>query len=328
MFGFLVASRIGPAAPHDPHLKGNPPMADVPELGDRVFLVDASPYIFRAFFSVPDKLRTPDGKPKNALHGFAAFLLKLVDDYDVRRLALTFDRSLNSSFRNEIYPEYKAQREKPPADLEAQLRWCEAFGAALGMRCFVDETYEADDLIAALCGPLVEAGHDVVVVSSDKDLCQLVSDRVSLLDFAKGELYGVDEVVAKFGVRPSQMVDYLGLAGDAVDNIPGVPGVGKKTAVALLSHFESLDAIYGALDQVATLPIRGAKSLAGRLEQHREVAFLSRRLATVAVEAPAHAAAADLELLGVDENVLDPLADALGIERTAARARTLFERRS
>ena len=299
-------------------------MADVPELADRVFLVDASPYIFRAFFSVPDKLRTPDGKPKNALHGFAGFLLKLIEDYGVRRMALAFDRSLNSSFRNELYPDYKAQRELPPADLEAQLRWCEAFGAALGIRCFVDETYEADDLIAALCGPLVEGGHEVVVVSSDKDLCQLVSDHVSLLDFAKGELYGVDEVVAKFGVRPDQMIDFLGLAGDAVDNIPGVPGVGKKTAVALLSHFPNMDAVYAALDQVAALPIRGAKSLAARLDEHRELAFLSRRLATAATDAPARASADDLKLRGPDENVLDPLADALGIERTAARARKLF----
>lgn len=299
-------------------------MTDSPELSGSIFLVDASPYIFRAFFSVPSKLRTPDGKPKNAVHGFGSFLLKLVADYGVRRLALTFDRSLNSSFRNELYADYKAQRELPPPDLEAQLRWCEALGAAFGMRCFVDERYEADDLIAALCAPLAEAGHSIVVVSSDKDLCQLVSPTVKFLDFAKGDLFGIDEVVEKFGVRPEQMVDYLGLAGDAVDNIPGVPGIGKKTAVSLLSHFSDLDALYGNLEQVAELPIRGAKSLARRLEAHRESAFLSRRLATVAPEAPARATADELRLAGFDENLLDPLADGLGIERMAQRARKLL----
>ncbi len=291
---------------------------------ERIYLVDASPYIFRAFFSVPPSVKTPDGKPKNALHGFSGFLLKLIADEEVRHMALTFDRSLNTSFRNEIYPEYKAQRELPPPELEAQLRWCESLGTALGIATFADERFEADDLIATLCGPLEASGVEVVIVTSDKDLAQLVGPRVSLYDFAKGDRYGADEVEEKFGVRPGQIADYLALAGDSVDNIPGVAGVGKKTAVALLQAFENLDAIYDDLERVAELPIRGAKSLASRLGDQKDLAFLSKRLAVVSTEAPVAAGVDQLRIQGPDENVLDPLADALGMERFAERAQRVF----
>ncbi len=294
---------------------------------ERIYLVDASPYIFRAFFSVPPSVKTPDGKPKNALHGFSGFLLKLIADDEVRHMALTFDRSLNTSFRNEIYPEYKAQRDLPPPELEAQLSWCESLGKALGIATFSHDRYEADDLIATLCGPLEKAGHGVVVVTSDKDLAQLVGPQVSLYDFAKAERYGVAEVQAKFGVRPGQIADYLALAGDSVDNIPGVAGVGKKTAVALLQAFDDLDAVYEDLDRVAGLPIRGAKSLAARLRDQRHEAFLSKRLATVADDAPVSAETEQLVIQGPDENIFDPLADALGIERFAERARKFFSSR-
>lgn len=293
---------------------------------ERIFLVDAGPYIFRAFFSVPSKVQTPDGRPKNALHGFGGFLLKLIESRRVHHMALAFDRSLNSSFRNDLYADYKRQREEPPPELEAQLRWCEALGAALGIRCFVDSRYEADDLIAALVDSLEEADQELVVVSSDKDLAQLVTERVRLLDFARDELYGPDEVVAKFGVRPSQIVDYLGLAGDPVDNIPGVPGIGKKTAAALLGHFDNLEQALGDLDAVAALPLRGAKSVARRLSEHREIALLSKKLATVAREAPARASAAELKILGPNDDLLDPLAFDLGMEGFAQRARKLWAR--
>ena len=291
---------------------------------ERVYLVDASPYIFRAFFSVPPSVKTPDGKPKNALHGFSGFLLKLIADEEVRHMALTFDRSLNTSFRNEIYPDYKAQRELPPPELEAQLRWCESLGTALGIATFAHDRFEADDLIATLCGPLEASGAEVVIVTSDKDLAQLVGPRVSLFDFAKGDRYGTEEVEAKFGVRPGQIADYLALAGDSVDNIPGVAGVGKKTAVSLLQAFDDLDAIYEDLDRVAELAIRGARSLAKKLEDQREQAFLSKRLAVVATDAPVEAGVDQLKIQGPDENVLDPLADALGMGRFAERAERVF----
>ncbi|MEM7586477.1 MAG: 5'-3' exonuclease H3TH domain-containing protein [Acidobacteriota bacterium] len=204
-----------------------------------IHLVDASPYIFRAYFSIPSKMVGRSGLPVNAVYGFTQFLLRLVEQENVTHLGLTFDKSLTTSFRNDIYPPYKAQRELPPPELEAQQDWCQEVGEALGAAIYVDTRYEADDLVGTLCRQLEPEGHEIVVVTSDKDLAQLVNERVSLLDFAKDERYDPAAVVEKFGVRPDQIIDYLGLAGDAVDNIPGVKGVGKKTAVGRHAQHDS-----------------------------------------------------------------------------------------
>ncbi len=276
-----------------------------------IHLVDASPYIFRAYFSIPETMTGRSGLPVNAVYGFAQFLLRLIDEEEVTHLGLAFDKSLTTSFRNEIYPEYKAQRGLPPPELEAQQDWCQEVGEALGAAIYVDLRYEADDLIATLCRQLLSAGHEIVVVTSDKDLAQLVSDRVTLFDFARGERYDPRAVEEKFGVRPEQIPDYLGLAGDSVDNIPGVRGVGKKTAVALLSELGDLDAIYERLDEVPSLAIRGAKSLAAKLDAERETALLSRRLATVATDAPAFADLSELRFDGADPGLVDPLFEEL-----------------
>ena len=253
----------------------------------QVHLVDASPYIFRAYFSIPTSFTDPEGQPVNAVYGFSQFLRRLREEEKPTHIALAFDRSLTTSFRNKIYPEYKAQRELPPPELEAQLRNCERLGRALGMTTFSDEEFEADDLIGTLWRPLRSEGHRVVVVSNDKDLAQLVDEGTELFDFAKGERYDEAKVVEKFGVRPNQIIDYLGLAGDSVDNIPGVRGVGPKTAVALLQAYDDLEAIYEHLDEVPSLAIRGAKSLAKKLEEQRKTAFLSKQLATIALDATA-----------------------------------------
>lgn len=277
-----------------------------------VHLVDASPYIFRAFFSLPDSIADGEGRPVNAVYGFAGFLIKLVETDEPTHLGLAFDRSLTTSFRNELYPEYKSGRELPPPELEAQIDLCYELGRAFGAAVYIDERYEADDLIAALVADLVSDGHGAVIVTSDKDLAQLVTGRVALWDFARDERYGPAEVERKLGVRPEQVADFLGLAGDPVDSIPGVPGVGKKTAAALLAAFDDLESLYEGLDRVPELQIRGAKSLAARLAEHREVAFLSKRLATVAPEAPAEADLEELAYRGADPALLDPLFERLG----------------
>ncbi len=284
-----------------------------------IHLVDASPYIFRAYFALPSSMTTPDGAQVNAAYGFAGFLLRLIAEEQVSHLALAFDESLDTSFRNEIYPPYKAQRDPPPPELVAQLQWCQQISAALGACNFVDPRYEADDLIGTLSDPLLAAGHRIVVVSSDKDLGQLVGERVEMLDFAKQQRYGVAEIEAKFGVRPEQIPDYLGLAGDAVDNIPGVAGVGAKTAAALLAQMPTLEAIYERLDEVAELPIRGAKSLAKKLAAQREIAVLSKQLATIARDAPATASLTQLRYLGAQAKRVDPLFAELGFGRIRGR---------
>lgn len=284
-----------------------------------VYLVDASPYVFRAYFSLPTSMVSPAGKPVNGVYGFAGFLVKLIADEEPTHLAVTFDESLNSSFRNEIYPAYKAQRELPPPELEAQLKDCQELAAAFGAATFVDSRYEADDLIGTLTHGLLAEGHAVVIVTSDKDLAQLVSERVSLYDFARGERYGPEEVVTKFGVTPGQIPDYLGLAGDSVDNIPGVAGVGPKTAVALLGHFADLEDLFARLDEVLDLPIRGARSLHAKLETSREIALLSRQLATITDEAPARFDLDSLRLDGASPEAVDTLFARLGFERLRER---------
>jgi 5'-3' exonuclease len=280
-----------------------------------IHLVDASPYIFRGYFSIPSSMTGRDGLPVNAVYGFTQFLRRLIAEEKVTHLGLTFDESLNTSFRNEIYPPYTAQRELPPEELEQQLDWCQRMGEAMGAATYVDDRYEADDLIATLCHQLRPKGHRMVVVTSDKDLAQLVDGQTTLFDFARDERYDAAAVVAKFGVEPAQIADYLGLAGDAVDNIPGVKGVGKKTAVALLEHFGSLDAIYERLDELPALPIRGARTLGSKLADQREIAFLSRELATVSCDAPARALLRELQLGKPVPELLEPLLDELGFGR-------------
>jgi DNA polymerase I len=277
-----------------------------------VHLVDASPYVFRAYFSLPDSIRTPGGEPIHAAYGFASFLVKLIADDSPTHLAVAFDESLTTSFRNELYADYKAQRELPPAALEAQLGACRELAEALGAATYADPVYEADDILATLAEQVTAGGHRAVVVSSDKDLAQLVSERVTLFDFARDERLGPAEVEARFGCRPEQVADLLALQGDPVDNIPGVPGVGKKTACALLAELGSLDDVYARLDEVAELPLRGARALAARLAEHRDLAFLSRRLATVVRDMPIDGTLEGLAFGGADPALVDPLFERLG----------------
>ena len=280
-----------------------------------VYVIDASPYVFRAFFSLPESIAAPDGRPMNAAYGFASFLVKLAGEESPTHLAVAFDESLTTSFRNDLYPAYKAQREEPPAGLVAQLPACRELAEALGARCFVDPEarYEADDLIATLVAGLAADGHRAVVVTSDKDLAQLVGPAVELWDYGRDERLGAAGVRERFGVEPAQIADYLGLRGDPVDNIPGVPGVGPKTAAALLAAFPDLDEIYSRLDEVPRLPVRGAEALAGRLAEHREQAMLSRELATVARDAPGlRVGLEELAYEGADPALVDPLFERLG----------------
>ncbi len=278
----------------------------------RTYLVDASPYLFRAFFALPDSIRTPQGEPANAVHGFSGFLVRLLNEEQPARLALAFDRSLTTSFRNDFYPAYKSSRATPPPDLVAQLAWCEELGAAMGARVYGSERYEADDILATLCHHAQERGEDVVVVTNDKDLAQLVTDHVEWFDFAKQLRYGPAEVIEKFGVAPQRVIDFQGLCGDKVDDIPGVAGIGKKSAAALVQHFGTLEALYERLDEVETLPLRGAKALRAKLEAGREHAFVSKRLARAVADMDLPRD--DLTYRGAHRQELEAVCDRLGFK--------------
>jgi 5'-3' exonuclease len=289
----------------------------------RTHLVDALPYVFRAYHSLPPTMTDPEGQPVNAVHGFGTFLTRLWAEERVTHLAVLFDESLTTSFRNEIHPGYKGSREEAPPALMAQVQACRDLAEALGAPTFSSDTLEADDLIGILATRLEREGHQVVVVTSDKDLAQLVTERVSIYDFAKGRRLGPAEVRESLGVAPGQVSDLLALAGDPVDDIPGVRGVGRKTAAALLGHFPTVAALYERLDEVAGLPLRGARTLAARLAAGREQAFTSLELARVVRDASRDARLdvplASLELAGADRERLTALCERLGLRGLPAR---------
>ena len=250
------------------------------------YLIDASVYVFRAYYSMPDDMLDKEGHPVNALYGFCRFLGDFMERVNPEHIAVLFDESSSSSFRTEIYPEYKANRDPAPDDLKRQFGQCRRFTRALGLMECGSPRYEADDLI----GTLVEHGRTVnrpsTIVTRDKDLAQLIAEDDIFWDFAGKGKIRYEQVREVFGVLPEQIADFLALAGDAVDNIKGVPGVGKKTATVLLEHFGSLKEIYSNLDNVHEINVRGSKTLGEKLAAHKEDALLARRLTGIACDAP------------------------------------------
>ena len=276
-----------------------------------VYLVDASVYIFRAWFSMPDDFVNRAGQPTNAVYGFSGFLCSLLEQTAAEHIAVAFDESLAVSYRNEIYPEYKANRDPAPVELKRQFGWARAVAEALGLSCYADGRYEADDLIGTLAEYWRERGHPICIVTADKDLAQLVGEADHWWDFSRNQKLNARQLTDKFGVMPEQMADFLALTGDPVDNIPGVPGIGPKSAAALLGHFGDLDSLYERLEEVPTLQLRGAKSVHRRLANHREAAQLARQLTGIETAVESALAAPDLTRTRVDAERLNLLFDEL-----------------
>jgi 5'-3' exonuclease len=251
-----------------------------------LYLVDASLYVFRAWHSMPDEFHDADGWPTNAVHGFARFLLELLERERPKHVAVAFDEALDNCFRNALYPAYKANRDPAPEELKRQFGHCKALCEALGLVTLSHGRYEADDLIGSALRHARRHGHRGVIVSADKDLSQLLEAFDEQWDFARGQRWGAAGVKARQGVDAHQVADYLALCGDAVDNIPGVPGIGAKTAAVLLAHFESLDALLERIEEIPFLRFRGAAAAAAKLRLHREQALLCRQLTTIACDAP------------------------------------------
>jgi DNA polymerase-1 len=274
-------------------------------------LIDASLYVFRAWHSMPPEFVDADGAPINAVHGFTRFLCDFLERTRPTHIAVAFDESLTSSFRNAIYPAYKANRELPPAELKVQFDYCKRVAAALGLCVLRDTQYEADDLIGSALTVARAHGMRSVIVSADKDFGQLIGDHDEQWDFSKDQRWNAHGVKQRLGVRPDQVADFLGLTGDAVDNIPGVPGIGPKTATQLLAHFDTLDALYARVEEVPYLRVRGAGQVYVRLKEHRAQAMLSRTLASIVLDAPVPAHPSGLARAAADASALDALLDTL-----------------
>lgn len=246
----------------------------------RAWLIDASIYIFRAYFSLPDRWHSPDGRPLNAVYGYASFLVDFLGrtkpgDY----CAAAFDESLGSCFRNDIYADYKASRVLPDEDLAFQLDSCRELTTRIGLPNLGGQRYEADDYIATLARLCRAQDMPVTIVTRDKDLGQLLRGRGDRWwDFAADTELDESGFIQRFGVKPEQFADYLALVGDSVDDIPGVPGVGPKSAAAILASYPSLCDIELNLDRIGSLQIRGAASLQQRLVEHWDQVRVARRL--------------------------------------------------
>ncbi|WP_332820713.1 DNA polymerase I [Pseudomonas sp.] len=248
-------------------------------------LVDGSSYLYRAFHALPP-LTTSRGLPTGAVKGVLNMLKSLRKQYPDSPFAVVFDAK-GGTFRDALFAEYKANRPSMPDDLRVQVEPLHASVKALGFPLLCVDNVEADDVIGTLARQCAGEGRDVVISTGDKDMAQLVCPHVTLVNTMTGSVYDIDGVKEKFGVGPELIIDYLALMGDKVDNIPGVPGVGEKTALGLLVGIGGgLDVIYANLDQVAGLPIRGAKTLAAKLTEHRDMAYLSYELATIKLDVP------------------------------------------
>jgi DNA polymerase-1 len=251
-----------------------------------VYLIDASVYIFRAWYGQSPPLHDAAGNPTHALYGFARFLGDLIERRAPLFLAVAFDESRGSGHRHALLPSYKANREPAPPELKRQFALCREFCRLLGVAEFASNEYEADDLIGTLAARARDEGQRVTVVTRDKDLSQLVGPGDRFWDYSDAAEYAYEQIAGRFGVAPERMADYLALTGDAVDNIPGVPGIGPKTAGALMSRYASLEELYADLERVAYLPLRGASRLPARLREHREAAYLARSLTRIHCDAP------------------------------------------
>jgi DNA polymerase-1 len=278
----------------------------------RLYLIDSSIYIFRAWFSVPDRLTDSCGNPVNAVYGFATFLAQLLERARPTHVAALFDESLTTSFRNDLFPGYKANRELPPAELERQLHSCRRLARAAGVADYASARYEADDLIGTLARHMRRRGFAMVYVSRDKDLLQLMQGADRYWDFSADRVLATGDVRRELGVHARQVPDWLALTGDSVDNIPGVPGIGPKTAAALIRRFGCLAGLYDNLERLPASGLRGAGRLHRLLRDHREQVWLAYRLVTTDTGAPLRPTAAGLCWHGPRPRALSRLFNELG----------------
>ena len=245
-------------------------------------LVDGSSYLFRAFHGLPP-LTNSKGQDTGAIYGVVNMLKSLIKQYNPTHMAVIFDAK-GKTFRDDIYKEYKANRPPMPDELRSQIEPLHAIIKAMGLPVIVESGVEADDVIGTLAKHATEKGIDTLISTGDKDMAQLVNEHVTLINTMTNQLMDVEGVNTKFGIPPELVIDFLALKGDKVDNIPGVPGVGDKSAQALLNGIGGIDDIYKNLDKIADLSFRGSKSMAAKMQEYEEQARLSYTLATISID--------------------------------------------
>lgn len=243
-----------------------------------LYLVDSSIYVFRGWFSLPDSLVNQHAQSNNALIGFSDFVYHFLHLENPRQLVFAFDESLKHSARKTIYPQYKANRPAAPDELKRQFQWCRDWVHALGISQVASDRHEADDLIGSLAEIHRNENRNIIILTADKDLAQLIRPDDFWWSFATGQKLNYRALIKKFGVKPEQIADQLALAGDKVDNIPGIPGVGMTIAGRLLSKFDTLNNLRANLLAVKSMKFRGSERIMNLLLEHESVLDISSRL--------------------------------------------------
>ena len=275
-------------------------MVQIPE--NPLILVDGSSYLYRAYHAFPP-LTNSAGEPTGAMYGVLNMLRSLLMQYQPTHAAVVFDAK-GKTFRDELFEHYKSHRPPMPDDLRAQIEPLHAMVKAMGLPLLAVSGVEADDVIGTLAREAEKAGRPVLISTGDKDMAQLVTPGITLINTMTNTILGPEEVVTKYGVPPELIIDFLALMGDSSDNIPGVPGVGEKTAQGLLQGLGGLDTLFAEPEKIAGLSFRGAKTMAAKLAEHKEVAYLSYQLATIKTDV-------ELELTCDQLEVKQPVVDVL-----------------
>lgn len=275
-------------------------------------LVDASIYVFRAYYSMPPNFYDRDKNLVHAVYGYSSFLLDLLSK-NVEHISVAFDESLTTCYRNDIYPDYKANRDLPDENLKYQLKACQEITSLLGLHNVTLKDYEADDIIGTLTHRFSDE-FDMVIVTRDKDLGQLLRTQDVLWDFANNDYMGPSDIEEKFGVRPDQLADFLALAGDSVDNIPGAPGIGAKTAAQLIQQFATLDALLTNPSAVLDSGIRGAKRLAKIVSEHADDIRLYRKITGIHLAVPMDVESSQFVPAKTDQAALTDFCDRMAFK--------------
>jgi DNA polymerase-1 len=277
-----------------------------------VYVIDAMNYIFRAYHALPANITAPSGMLTNAVLGYVRTLLRIIKERRPEYIAAAFEG--DTSFRSTVFSGYKATRKQTPHDLRAQFDYCRRITEAMGVTCLEAEDYEADDVIGTITTRMAAIGHTVVIVTGDKDMSQLVCENVQIYDMAKESWLNEPAVREKFGVGPGQIPDLLALHGDSVDNIPGVAGVGEKTARQILSVCKNVEELAN-IDFHDHLRFRGRDEILRRIRENIETVRVSRKLATICCEVPMNVSPEILRYRRGDRTTLNRLCAELGFEK-------------
>ena len=279
--------------------------------GKRAYLIDSSIYIFRGWHAYSEEMLDSEGKPANAVYGFTEFLHELIRFEQPEYIACAFDAKQTNSYRREIYPDYKGNRPPAPAELKNQFRHCRDFCRAAGVADYSSNRFEADDIIGTLAEQLREQGFKITILSADKDLAQLIRPGDIWWDFARDKIMHYRDVEKAFGVPPEQIADLLALTGDAIDNVPGIPGVGYKMASNLLKKYPSVEEILDNIAEISKMKFRGSGRIQQLVEEHQGILPMTKQLTTIVTDADFQGPREDIIWQGVHSDALNSILDFL-----------------